>query len=888
MSREGGGIAIYYKEYLEVENINVEFDSAEVLCLRINSRGESVVVVASYRPPNQNVNHFNDELDSFLSIDQVKNEKNVVLLGDINICYLTNMYGSDNYINTLYSNGFYNTIKKPTRVEFYNNVLVSTCLDHVNIRTHNNVYRSFLIESKIADHYWTGVKLELSKAVGLNLKNECKYKDIILTRKVNESIQNENWWPILDLRDPSEIYIEIINRFKRIYNNCSIRRKLGTKESQNPWFNFGIQRLIDRKNYFWGLLKRDKYNLALRDAFKKARNELTAKIRLEKKNYYFRVLSDNFKDSKKNWEVINQFINKKQRPTILESIKSSFRLKEDEEIAGLTEEFKTSFKETIEGVNSEMTGQTFDLSQNFTEGNFSIGNIISMNLITIDEHLLYVALSKLNHKSSPGPDNIRPQDLKNNIFHLKLVLIHLIKRIVKTGTIPHLMKVTYLRPIFKSGSKNNLSCYRPVGSVSVITKILEHYICMQLQSYLTKWEIISNAQYGFIPQKSTVDLLERLTSDVNRALNENKFVIAVATDLTKAFDLVCYRLMLDKLTKIGIGGQLFKLFEDYFTGRTLHVSIGNYVSSSYSQTCGLVQGSILSPTLFNIYVNDLASLKFNCKMLQYADDNIFYMVHTDLSIGLRCVQQDLDLAVKYFFNNSIKLNSQKTKAIVFKNPRVNVNRNIDISLLCHQTNCLRKGRMDVCACQMLVFVDTIKHLGVHLDADMKFNTHVASISKILRVMLLKCYRISCYFPVITKRIIYFSMIQSIVYYGITLYYLSPDYVKKPLCNLLSRIIKVLFNHIPQNMLGIMSLDALGKYTDLSRNYFKLEFREINDIDYNLRQRQFRPQRTYNNYGKLVPEYKIPSLLNSLPIALRTLQSKNEVKTRLKSYFITYS
>ncbi len=99
-----------------------------------------------------------------------------------------------------------------------------------------------------------------------------------------------------------------------------------------------------------------------------------------------------------------------------------------------------------------------------------------MYLQPINEKLLLKAISKLNFNSAPGPDQIRPKDIKNNFEYLQPVLLHLVKCIIRNGKIPIEMKKTHLRPIHKGGSKNMLSCYRPIGSISVITKILEHYI----------------------------------------------------------------------------------------------------------------------------------------------------------------------------------------------------------------------------------------------------------------------------------------------------------------------------------------------------------------------------------------------------------------------------
>ncbi|XP_039297811.1 uncharacterized protein LOC120354539 [Nilaparvata lugens] len=424
-------------------------------------------------------------------------EKNIIMVGDINICYLSDMYGSNNYISVLYSYGLYNTIQKPTREETYGNTVVSSCLDHVNVKLDpNNSYISFLIESKIADHYWTGIKLLETCTDGTHQTMENEYKSVILTGRVNELIQTENWWPILDLREPSDIYNDIVMRFENIYAKSVIKVKQKTKQLHNSWFNDRIKLMIERKNYLWQMVKRDKHNVDLRNQFRNIRNKLTDMIRNEKRKYYYRAFNDNSNNTKKIWEITNHFINKKNRPSLKESIKLNFNINEDHQIMNLTEKFKNSFKEKIEEITTEMNGQHFDIIPHLKEGNYTIGDRMSMNLKKMKEHQLYSIINKLNNRSSAGPDKIRPKDIINNIFYLKLILMHLINRIIETGKIPQRLKITHLRPIFKNGTKKNVGSYRPIGSISVIMKILEHFICMQLNQYLINQNIIMMLNMG--------------------------------------------------------------------------------------------------------------------------------------------------------------------------------------------------------------------------------------------------------------------------------------------------------------------------------------------------------------------------------------------------------
>lgn len=891
--RRGGGIMVFTKEELQIKDISLEFyfNSTEFLILQLSYKKEYVILGAFYRPPSQNVNNFNEELEIFLTSNLVTKAKHLIMAGDINICYLTGMYGSEEYLNVLYTNRMLNTIQEPTRVEFYGNNLVATCLDHINIRTVAKEYTAFIVEEKLSDHYWTGLTFSLkSYKLNSSVCNTIENNNvIILDRLVNEGIRGEDWLSIIAIRDTELIYQALIHKFNNIYAMAT-REVSNRKQSQrvNPWMNNELRALIDHKKYLWTQWKRDRYNIHYMRLFKNARNNLTNRIRIAKQNYYSKIIEENMKNSRKTWDVINSVLNKKKKPSVYENIKNSFSLDSVTEVLNKADDFKDFFKTSVESISNEMTDSKFDISQDFQEGNHDIGLTHSMYFQPINENVLIEAINKLNAQSAPGPDQIRSKDIKNNIVYLLPILLHLMKSIVKNGKIPIDMKKTYLRPIHKSGSKKMLQCYRPIGSISVITKILEYYICEQLKKYLVNNSIINKSQYGFMPKRSTIDLLECLTNEINKSLNENKYVLAVATDLSKAFDLVDYTIMLNKLEKIGIRGPLLELFKDYFKDRKLFVSIGQIVSSGYNQKFGLIQGGILSPILFNIYVNDLASLNLNCKILQYADDNIFFVINKDLNIALNNMQHDLDLVVKYFFNNSIKLNSQKTKAIIFKTPR-NTIQNNNVNILCHSHKCFRtiNGR-DQCSCQNLVFHQTIKHLGILLDSNMKFDSHVTYLKNMLKMVLYKCTKITEYFPVATKRVIYFSLVQSMFVYGISIYYQAPEYKLIHLKKILCRIYEVLFPCIEPRLLGILMFDNLAKYIDLNRNFLNEEYRIVENVDYNLRRRLYIVNRYTNSYGKFTLETRIPMLLNALPEGISNELRVNKFKIKLKNHFLSIS
>lgn len=138
-------------------------DQCEHLCLLLKHCKFPFEFVLSniYRPPSKNVNIFLEQLKSFVSSDTIKNKK-LIQIGDINICTIDKKKHSIDYLNILFANGLRNTIVDFTREEVSAGELKRSCLDHVNIRLKNDIkYHSFLIENKVADHYFVGCSIDI-------------------------------------------------------------------------------------------------------------------------------------------------------------------------------------------------------------------------------------------------------------------------------------------------------------------------------------------------------------------------------------------------------------------------------------------------------------------------------------------------------------------------------------------------------------------------------------------------------------------------------------------------------------------------------------------------------------------------------------------------------
>ena len=129
----------------------------------------------------------------------------------------------------------------------------------------------------------------------------------------------------------------------------------------------------------------------------------------------------------------------------------------------------------------------------------------------------------------------------------------------------------------------------------------------------------SDFQYGFRSSRSTADLLTTVSARIDMALNRSGATRPVALDISKAFDRVWHTGFLHKRKSCGISGQRFDLISSFLSNRRLRVVLDGKSSQEYQVNARVLQGSILGPTLFLLYINDLPD-DFICNIAINADD----------------------------------------------------------------------------------------------------------------------------------------------------------------------------------------------------------------------------------------------------------------------------
>ena len=291
--------------------------------------------------------------------------------------------------------------------------------------------------------------------------------------------------------------------------------------------------------------------------------------------------------------------------------------------------------------------------------------------MVITPKMVKKAISNLDSSKASGPDGIPVVVLKNCEPELSFILTDLFNLCLKESCFPDCWKVSSVVPVFKNvGERSDPKNYRPVSLLSVVSKVFEKLINDKLVRHLESVGLFSDFQYGFRSSRSTADLLTVVTERIARTLNLSGATWAIALDISKAFDRVWHNGLLHKLRAYGVTDGIFQIISSFLSGQRLKVVLDGKLSPEFAINAGVPQGSILGPTLFLLFINDLPDIVL-LKIAIYADDTTLYCScdkasdmwkQVEMSLGL---ESDLRDTVEWGNRWLVSFNAGKTQLVSF-------------------------------------------------------------------------------------------------------------------------------------------------------------------------------------------------------------------------------
>lgn len=373
--------------------------------------------------------------------------------------------------------------------------------------------------------------------------------------------------------------------------------------------------------------------------------------------------------------------------------------------------------------------------------------ISSAEEINVSLFDIEAAIYSLKWKSGSGPDKLKPLVIKMCASAIVWPIWLLYQKSFESGRIADALKVSRIVPIYKKkGSKVEIKNYRVIAIQSIVTKIHEIAVKRKITERIAPQ--LSNAQHGFRNKRSVVTNLLNLSTLAFKAFECSSQLDTFYGDFKTAFDTVCIRLLIAKISRFGFGSKTAKWLCEFMRGRTNFVQIDSVTSRHYTSASGVPPGSSLGPELFAMFIDDVAEVIAFATALLFADDMKLSAIIYEGSDFFR-MQSDIDKVMEWCSSNRLYFN--KEKCLIF-------------SAYCDNTTFIEHTyRMDG---HVIKTVEEVRDLGILIDRWFHFGHHIEQLTMKCRQLVgsIKHYS-NGNFTLETQRILYLAYVRSRLEYA---------------------------------------------------------------------------------------------------------------------------
>ena len=322
----------------------------------------------------------------------------------------------------------------------------------------------------------------------------------------------------------------------------------------------------------------------------------------------------------------------------------------------ISEHFAKFFKKKVEDIVTEM-----NVDNNVYNGH---RKITANELMFMSRSEIIESVKCLKIKNNEGYDRIPQRVLIDGLDVLIEPLTKLFAMVYKDCQVPGQWLISRIIPVHKKGNKQVIDNYRPVANLCSCSKIFERMILNRIMKLEMENEVVlgGKEQHGFTKNKSTLTAGLLLQSLIARSLDDDNFVALASIDLSAAFDIVDVELLIKRLKILGLPRDVVDLIKIWLNERYFYVSVGGHDSTLETSWYGIIQGSILGPILYALFISPLFNLE---KLTCFADDKFALAMSKDKHELINLLKTKLERIVKWLSESGLKVNEAKTELCLF-------------------------------------------------------------------------------------------------------------------------------------------------------------------------------------------------------------------------------
>ena len=659
---KGGGVACYISNKMNLDcqlipDLTFTNKDIELMSLRgVYMFGKIITIISIYRPPDGSIENFFSILNKIFDENPLGNN-DLWLLGDFNIDFLKRL---DIKTKKLYEflrlNGLKQHIKVPTRFTGFG----KSCIDFIISNIDDaHIVACGTLNDVISDHLpvYMCVKRprnnpEFTKIKGRTYKNYNKIN-------FQNLIKVENWGAYYQLGDPSELWNYILKIVRRHLDIMCPLKYIRFRLDSPPWINQEVIELINDRSMCYKIAKSSGQVEDIRNA-RQARNRINRFIKSAKSNFIKETLNQHKNNPKKFWKILNGSLLKDSIDnsyTTFDKGDGNYTSTDDaceyinNHFASIGARLHNQFKDTVP---MDLFNDVYNIQTVDDESDFTVEDILSV-------------VNNINVYKSSGIDYIPTFVLKDCFEVIVPQITYMFNQSLSLGIFPESWSTATITPIPKSGNRSFVNNWRPISIIPLIGKLLEKLCSKLVNSHLEINNILCDEQYGFRPKKSTSLAIFTYIKNITEELNKRKLVGSIYLDFAKAFDSINHLILLAKLENMGFSKKLVKWIQSYLGKRKIRTKLNNSFSTTQDLLCGVPQGSILGPTLFLCYINDLAITikQARANISLFADDAVIYCSNYDHFFIKARLEHMLGEIKKWCNCNRINMNIDKTKYCLY-------------------------------------------------------------------------------------------------------------------------------------------------------------------------------------------------------------------------------